>query len=72
MKKIDILIIGSLSASSIMGGVGGDLIACESYENFDTHGSVVIRGDVSVDTFDFGGLTVAVCGTLAVRGGGDV
>lgn len=76
-KKADIIIIGSLSAVSAIGGggKGGDLFLCETeaqaYETFDTLDAAVIRGDVRVDTFDYGGLSVVVCGQVSCRGGQD-
>ena len=75
-QKADIIIIGSLSAdSAIRGGEGGDLFLCETeaqaYETFDTRDAAVIRGDVRVDTFDYGGLSVVVCGQVSCRGGQD-
>ena len=70
--KVDVLVLGDLICKEKLTG-GGKLYPCrreEVEEFFDIDGACIVRGDVEASCFDSGEKVVAVCGSVAAKGGG--
>ena len=70
--KADVVIYGSLICKEKLQG-GGKIYVTSRKELesfFDIDGACIVRGDVEASSFDSGEKVVAVCGSVAAKGGG--
>jgi len=67
--KADLIIRGNLIAEKFSGGGNFYCLFPEEDLEIDEH-SIVINGDVTVRSFEYGNMTVAVTGIATEKGGG--